>query len=178
MLDLKAKLAAAGLVSQEDVAKAEAARNRPQRGNQRGGQRGSKPAAAPPRPAALAVAALRAKNKGEIYDAVRRFVDRVRLDVVGTPPTEAAEPFHFAGHTGRVGRLVLEPEVSARLLDGSAALVSYMSNHGLAHAVVPADAGREIGQVMPLWLRVLAGDPQAGQLEPPPAPADGTGPAA
>lgn len=164
MLDLKAKLAAAGLVSKEDIAKAEAARNRPRGGG------GGKPAAAPaaPRPPGLPVASLRGKPKGEIYDAVRRFVDKVRLDVVGVLPTEAAEAFHFPAPTGRIGRLTLEPDVAAQVRDGAAAIVSYMSNHGLAHAVVPAQGGREIAEVMPLWLRVLAGDERAGQTEKPP----------
>jgi hypothetical protein len=168
VLDLKAKLAAAGLVSKEDIAKAEAARNRP-----RGGGGGKPTAPAAPRPPGLPVASLRGKPKGEIYDAVRRFVDKVRLDVVGVLPTEAAEAFHFPAPTGRIGRLTLEPDVAAQVRDGAAAIVSYMSNHGLAHAVVPAQGGREIADVMPLWLRVLAGDDRAGQTEKPPEkPAD------
>ena len=168
MLDLKAKLAAAGLVSKEDIAKAEAARNRP-----RGGGGGKPTAPAAPRPPGLPVASLRGKPKGEIYDAVRRFVEKVRLDVVGVLPTEAAEAFHFPAPTGRIGRLTLEPDVAAQVRDGAAAIVSYMSNHGLAHAVVPAQGGREIAEVMPLWLRVLAGDDRAGQTEKPPEkPAD------
>lgn len=160
VLDLKAKLAAAGLVSKEDIARAEAKRA----GG--GGGRRAKPEPAPPglqpKPAVL-----RTKNKGEIYDAVRKFVDRVRLDVVGAAPTEAAEQFHFPAFTGRIGRLTLEPPIVAGVRDGSSAIVAYMSNHGLAHAVVLAAAGREIAEVMPLWLRVLQGEPSAGQIEAP-----------
>lgn len=176
MLDLKAKLAAAGLVSKADIANAEASRNRP--GGRGPGDRGpggrgpgsassSRSTPAAPRQSGLPIAALRGKPKGEIYDTVRRFVERVRLDIVGVPPTEAAEPFHFPAPTGRVGRLMLEPDVAAGVRDGTAALVSYMSNHGLAHAVVPADAGRDIAEVMPLWLRMLLDDPRAGQIEKP-----------
>lgn len=158
VLDLKAKLAAAGLVSKEDIARAESKRG--------GRDRGAKPEpAAPclqPKPAVL-----KTKNKGEIYDAVRKFVDRVRLDVVGAAPTDEAEQFHFPSFTGRIGRLTLEPPIVAGVRDGSSAIVAYMSNHGLAHAVVPAAAGREIAEVMPLWLRVLQGEPSAGQIEAP-----------
>lgn len=165
MLDLKAKLAAAGLVSKEDVARAEQSR-----GRERGG---GKPAPQQPKRPSVPVASLRGKPKGEIYDAVRKVVERVRLDVVGATPTEDAAAYHFPSPTGRIGRLTLEPAVAGALGDGSAALVSYMSNHGLAHAVVPAEVGREIAELMPLWLRVLVGDARAGQIEKPadkPAP--------
>lgn len=156
MLDLKAKLAAAGLVSKEDVERAE---RRAQ------GRKGGKPAAPRgPEVPRLGAAALQGKGKGEIYDAVRRFVDRVRLDPVGAAPSEAAATYHFPQATGKIGRLVLEPDVVAQLGDGRAGLVSFMSNHGLAHAVVPAGCAREIADVMPLWLRVLTGDDRAGLL--------------
>jgi hypothetical protein len=158
VLDLKAKLAAAGLVSKEDIARAEAKRG----GG--GRDRGAKPEpAAPglqPRPAVL-----KTKNKGEIYEAVRRFVDRVRLDPLGGAPTEDAQQFHFPTFKGTIGRLTLEPAIATAVQDGSAAIVAYMSNNGLAHAVVPAAAGREIAEVMPLWLRVLQGEPNAGQIQ-------------
>jgi hypothetical protein len=163
VLDLKAKLAAAGLVSKEDVERAE----RKAQGR-KGGKGPGKPA--PPRaPEAprLAVASLHGKPKGDVYDAVRRFVDQVRLDPVGAAPTDSASAFHFPQTTGKIGRLVLEPEVVAQLGDGRAGLVSFMSNHGLAHAVVPAGCAREIAELMPLWLRVLAGDERAGLLASP-----------
>ncbi len=163
MLDLKAKLAAAGLVTKDDVARAEAAK-----ANRRGG----KPQTPPPPASGLKVSALRGKNKGEIYDAVRRFVDKVRLDPVGAPPSESARAFHFPLPTGKIGRLMLEPELAGQLEDGRAALVSYMSNHGLAHAVVLAAHGREIAELMPLWLRVLVGDERAGAMAEEPAKRD------
>jgi hypothetical protein len=162
VLDLKAKLAAAGLVSPEDVARAEQKRGR-------GGGQASKPAAPAPPGLQPRPAVLRTKNKGEIYDAVRRFVDRVRLDVVGIAPSDEAQQFHFPTFAGKIGRLTLEPAISTSVQDGSAAIVAYMSNNGLAHAVVPATAGREIGEVMPLWLRVLQGEPSAGQIQAPSA---------
>jgi hypothetical protein len=155
VLDLKAKLAAAGLVSKEDIARAE---------QKRGRGPAAKPApAAPglqPKPAVL-----KTKNKGEIYDAVRKLVDRVRLDPLGAAPSEEAQQFHFPTFKGTIGRLTLEPAIAASVQDGSAAIVAYMSNNGLAHAVVPAAAGREIAEVMPLWLRVLQGDANAGQIQ-------------
>jgi hypothetical protein len=158
MLDLKAKLAAAGLVTEKEIAEAEAAR-----------RRGGKPAPAPAqqRGSGLPIAALRGKPKGEIYDAVRKVVERVRLDPSGGTPSENAAPYHFPSHTGRIGKLVIEPELAESLRTGAAAIVAYMSNHGLAHAVVPPAVARDIAALMPLWLRVLTGDPEAGKIETP-----------
>ncbi|HET6585190.1 MAG TPA: DUF2058 family protein [Nannocystaceae bacterium] len=163
MLDLKAKLAAAGLVSKEDVERAE--RKEAERRARKSAGKG-KPTGQPRAPdePKLAVAKLRERPKGELYDAVRKLVDRVRLDPVGPAPTDDAAAFHFAQANGKVGRLVLEPAIVGQLGDGTAGLVAYMSNHGLAHAVVPAACARDIAELVPLWLRVLAGDERAGAL--------------
>ena len=164
MLDLKAKLAAAGLVSKEDVERAER-KEAERRAKKAGkGKGGAPPAPRAPEEPRLAVAKLRDKPKGELYDAVRKLVDRVRLDPVGPAPSEEAAAYHFPAATGKIGRLVLEPHVVAQLGEGTAGLVSYMSNHGLAHAVVPAPCARDIAELMPLWLRVLVGDDRAGAL--------------
>lgn len=175
MLDLKAKLAAAGLVTKEDIERAEkpgkgkgkgggagkgkggGGRDRGPQGDARGGPRGG-----PPR---LAVASLRKGTKGEQYDAVRRFIEKVRLDEPARPPSEHARTFHFPTAKGQIGRLVLEPDTLAGLQDGSMGLVAYMSNHGLAHTVVPAAAARDLAELFPLWLRVLKGHPEAGRTE-------------
>jgi hypothetical protein len=171
MLDLKAKLAAAGLVTPEQVAAAE----RKARGHKSPGKPGSKPAK-PARPSSgLDVAALKQAKKSEIYDAVRRLVDRVRLDPPGALPSERAEAFHFPTAQGSLGRLTLEPEVHAQVADGRAAIVAYMSHHGLAHCVVPRVVAEDLAEVVPLWLRVCKDHPAAGQLAPPPAPREERG---
>jgi hypothetical protein len=168
VLDLKAKLAAAGLISEADVKRAEAERRaKAERKSGKPSGRGGKPISGPPKPQGLAVASLRGKNKGEIYDAVRRFVERVRLDPPTGVPSETARSFHFPEPTGRIGRLVIEPEIASQLEDGSAALIAFMSNHGLAHAVVAAEHGRSIAELMPKWLRVLLGDERAGLIDKP-----------
>lgn len=166
MLDLKSKLAAAGLVTQEDIARAErpsaSGKNKQHRGGrERTGGKGEGKGGAP----RLAVASLRKEPKGAQYEAVRRFVERVRLDDPARPPTEQAQTFHFATAKGQIGRLVLEPEQLTGVQDGSAGLVAYMSNHGVAHAMVPAAAARELAELFPLWLRVLKGHPGAGRTE-------------
>lgn len=168
MLDLKAKLAAAGLVTPEQVAAAE----------RKAGRKGAgpKPAAparesAPPPPkSGLDLAALKKAGKSEVYEAVRRVVDRARLDPAGALPGERAEAFHFTTAQGSLSRLTLEPEVRDQIVDGRAAIIAYMSHHGLAHCVVPRVVADDLAEVMPLWLRVCKDHPAAGQLAPPPAP--------
>lgn len=160
MLDLKAKLAAAGLVSKEDVERAEKAKAKRKSKGRRGRGGGGKPDA--PR---LRVAELRKEGKGQQYDAIRRVVEKVRLDDPGRPPGEEAKPFHFPTAKGQIGRMVLEPEAHARVREGSAGIVAFMSNHGLAHAVVPAAVARDMGELFPLWVRVLEGHAGAGAIE-------------
>lgn len=163
MLDLKAKLASAGLVSQEDI----------DRANAKGSKGKKKPAGPRVQPTAgLAVAKLKDKPKGEVYEAIRRWVDKVRLDPAVGTPSEQAEAFHFPSMTGKIGRLVVEPEVRKLLQSGEAGLIAYMSNHGLAHAVVPAAGARAVAEIYPLWLRFLDGDPRAGQIQPKEPPKD------
>ncbi len=161
MLDLKAKLAAAGLVTQQDVERAEKAKaGKGKKKKRRGrGRSGAKEGTR------LAVRELEGKNKGERYDAIRRFVERARLDDPARPPTEEAKSFHFSTATRQVGRLVVEPDVRGWLEDGTAGIVAYMSNHGLAHAPVPAQAARDVAALFPLWLRVLKGHAGAGGFE-------------
>lgn len=162
MLDLKAKLAAAGLVTQEQIA-----------ANERK-DRNKKPPAQPKTPPApksgLDVASLKKAGKSELYDLTRRVVDRTRLDTAGALPSERAEAFHFTNQSGGLARLTLEPDITAQLVDGRAGIVAYMSHHGLAHCVVPRVVAEDLAAVVPHWLRVLKDHPAAGQLAPPPPP--------
>ncbi|MEX1366179.1 MAG: hypothetical protein AB1Z98_23845 [Nannocystaceae bacterium] len=172
MLDLKSKLAAAGLVTKEDVERADKAKAQAKAkrgGKGRSDKRGGRGRAAKPDPSKLPVATLREQGKGEQYDAIRRFVEKVRLDDPARPPSEAAKTFHFPTAKGQIGRLVLEPEVHGWVTGGGAGIVAYMSNHGLAHATVPAQSAREVAELFPLWLRVLKGHEGAGAIESPEA---------
>lgn len=162
MLDLKAKLASAGLVTDEDIQRVEKAKRA--KGKRKGRGRGGGAKA----PHKLDVAALSNLSRGEAYAEVRRWVERVRLDPPNKTPSEDAKTFHFATAKGPLGRLVVEPDVHGWLSDGAAGVIAFMSNHGLAHAVVPAEAARALAEVFPIWLRVLAGDARAGQREPQP----------
>lgn len=184
MLDLKAKLAAAGLVSAADIAAAE--RKPGPAGPRSTGPRGHDPKASPargnpqpkpqqkpqqkPRPL-LDIAALQRGNKGEAYDAIRRVVEQQRLDPAHGIPGEHAEPFHFSTATGQLSRLTLEPAARDALTDGHAGLIAFMSHHGLAHCVVPRPLAESVHAIFPLWLRVLKDHPGAGQSAPRPEPA-------
>lgn len=179
MLDLKAKLAAAGLVTPAEVAAAERksgprgpARAGPDQGRNPGPGKPARPAAnkpAAPR-SGLDIPALQKAGKGAAYDAIRRVLERARLDPMRTIPGEHAEAFHFTTASGQLSRLMLEPEARAQLGDGSAGIVAFMSHHGLAHAVVPRPLAEDIARLFPLWLRVLKDHPGAGQQEPPREP--------
>lgn len=182
MLDLKAKLAAAGLVTKEQIAAAE----RPRPANNGVNKNRNKkappariPSTGPPAPArsrsGLDLAALKKAGKSDVYDATRRLVDKARLDPIGGLPSERAEAFHFTTALGSLSRLTLEPEVRDQVVSGEAAIIAYMSHHGLAHCVVPRVVADDLAEVMPLWLRVCKDHPAAGQLAPPPAPREDRG---
>ncbi len=158
MLDLKAKLASAGLVSQADIDRVDAKKKKGKGKRKGGGQSPGKPGVP-----SLNLAALKEASKGEFYDAVRRWVDKARLDPRGIP-SERSQTFHFPEITGRVGRLMIEPELSKQIQDGKAAVIAFMSNSGLAHAVVPAAGARDLASVKEEWLRVLPSDPRAGKI--------------
>jgi uncharacterized protein YaiL (DUF2058 family) len=154
MLDLKAQLAAAGLVSDEEIKAAEAR----ERKTKSKGKRRSKRKGAPGKAkAGLDRKALEAAGKGERYTMVRQAVKALRLDSSGPIPAADAVPFHFAGEGGVVGRVFVSPPVQRRLEEGSAAILAFISDHGLAHAVVPAGLAREVAAVIPEWLRLLRG---------------------
>ena len=192
MLDLKAKLAAAGLVTPAEVAAAErkpgprasghkdrnhSSNNAGRNSNHSGPQaarRASQPAAERGKPAAtrsgLDIPALQKAGKGAAYDAIPRVIERARLDALHAIPGEQAEAFHFTTASGQLSRLMLEPEARTQLGDGSAGIVGFMSHHGLAHCVVPRVVAEDIARLFPFWLRVLKDHPGAGQQEPPREP--------
>ncbi len=166
MLDLKAKLAAAGLVTKKDVEQVEAQQAK---AKARKRSRKSSSRTAPPNRSAnsnsLAAErkALDPTNRNECYAATRRWVERRRLDQ--QIPGDNTAAFHFTTHQGKLSRLFVTADVKTQLERGAAAITAFMSNHGLAHAVVPRSVALEIHALFPLWLRVLTGHDDAGKLE-------------
>lgn len=93
---------------------------------------------------------LKGLPKAEQYELIRLWVTRNRLDKgIGT------EKFFFEKADKSVSWLSLEPAVVAQIQTGDAGLVAFMSNSGLAHAVVPRDIAEDMIEVFPDWLRVL-----------------------
>ena len=79
--------------------------------------------------------------------------------------TEAAEKFHFVSYAGTLSHLTVEPDLKARLSDGTAGIVGFVGYNGLEHAVVPADVAVDIKAVKSEWLRHLLG---VTDIDPPP----------
>ena len=96
---------------------------------------------------------LKKSPKKEIYEVTRNWVERNRLDAVKGLPSEKASRFYFPRADGSIASLMLEPEAIAALSQGEAGVVTYMSHHGVNHAVVPKDLALDMGYIVPLWLR-------------------------
>lgn len=178
MLDLKAKLLAAGLVTADQVKKVEDEQaNKQRKADERNAARAGDKRDRTDRKGRDVdekIAArdnkeeeaqrwrkrldeLKAAGKGDQYEAVRGWCVRHRLDNKTAMPSEAAARFHFARDDGTIGHVTLEPDVQQRLAAGEAGIIAFMGHNGLEHAVVPADLARDIAYVKPEWLRSLAG---------------------
>lgn len=163
MLDLKAKLLQAGLVTEEQVHRVEAEEqaSRDRRREKRSQGKGRTGSGAPPPSEAerwqRRVAGLRDAPKAEQYETIRGWVQRTRLDPVKGLPSDGADRFHFARHDGHISWLTLEPEVKAALVEGRAGIIAFMSHNGLAHCVVPRDVAQDVGTVRAEWVRHLDG---------------------
>ncbi len=170
MLDLKAKLLKAGLVTEEQVKKVE--EEQASRGKKRKGAAEDAGAGWRKR-----LDELRAAGKSEQYDVIRGWVVRHRLDNKTAVPSENAGRFHFDKGDGAIGHVTLEPEVQQKLSAGEAGIIAFMGHNGLEHAVVPVDLARDIAHVRAEWLRFLAGVTPADDSPAPDGPApDGPAP--
>lgn len=177
MLDLKQKLLQAGLVTEEEVKRVEreaeeAKAKKADPRKKRKGKKGRGPGAFANEDARWQkrIEELKAAGKSEQYEAIRSWVQKTRLDPVGSIPSEAAERFYFERHDGSIAHLILEPDVREKVKAGEAAIIAFMSNNGLAHAVVPRDVALDVKEIRPEWLRVLetqgAGARDEGAAEP------------
>ena len=148
MLDLKAKLLAAGLVSAEQVARVEQ-------------QKADRKKPRPPKESFEAkernrhLEELKKLPKPEQYELIRKWVTRNRLDKSLATDPEAFEKFFFEAADGTVSWLTLEKPVHELVTKGSAGITAFMSHHGLTHCVLPRDIAEDIAQVFPGWIRVL-----------------------
>ncbi|MEE9383260.1 MAG: hypothetical protein V3V08_07585 [Nannocystaceae bacterium] len=167
MLDLKAKLAAAGVVTPEQIEKVEAQQARRRRGDSSRRRRAEEGRAR----RLVDIDGLRNVGKGEAYHQIRKLVEKHRLDAhPSAVPTAEAQPFGFTTSKGGLRQLLLEPSVHAAVVEGRAAISAYVSDNGVAHCVLPTQMALDLAELFPLWLRKLAGSGKAGKLESPPQP--------
>jgi uncharacterized protein YaiL (DUF2058 family) len=148
MFDLKAKLLAQGLVSKEHINKIErekkaALHKNPKRGHDFVDKDRQK-----------ALRQLLAASKSEQYNMIRKWVDINRLDKAELVSLDS-EKFFINTKDEQVSWLSLHKDIVALIAQGKAGVIAYMSNHGLAHAVVPRDIAEDVGQAFPDWLKVL-----------------------
>lgn len=98
---------------------------------------------------------LQLAGKSEQYEAVRGWVMKDRLD--NKVITEAALRFHFVKQDGAMSHLTIEPDVQLRLTEGTAGVVAFMGYNGFEHAVVPRDVAADVRVVRAEWVRHLLG---------------------
>jgi uncharacterized protein YaiL (DUF2058 family) len=178
VLDLRAKLAAAGVVTKEQVDKFDsdeaAARDnkraQPSKSDSRkGGSRPKRKTAnrsKAPADSGIDVEALKKLNRGDAYTRIRKIVEHSRLDdKERTIPLPDDQIFNFVTSKGRVSRLYLTAKTVESLTSGESAISSFMSHHGLSHCVLPKEVALAFAEVFPLWLRHLQGHVAAGLLE-------------
>lgn len=96
-----------------------------------------------------------APNKNEQYGMIRRWVERHRLDLETLPTDVEAERFFFEKEDGNVAWLTIQKPVHQQIQEGNAAIMAYMSNHGLSYCVVPKDIAEDVAHVFPSWIRVF-----------------------
>lgn len=151
MFDLKAKLLAKGLVTQDQVDKALAEKETQNQVNNSILSSGDDFLAKERR---KALNNLKAQQKGEQYVTIRKWVDINRVDKASYS-LDDSERFFFNSHDNQVTWLTLSKAVVLEIRQGRAGVIAYMSNHGLTHAVVPRDIAEDVGEVFKDWLRVL-----------------------
>ncbi len=148
MFDLKAKLLAKGLVTEQQVEKITREKKREHlkaTPKENSGYLSKE--------RAKILDNLKALPKSEQYVAIRKWVDINRLDKLVV--SVDCEKFFITTKDNQVTWLTLPTSILEAIQKGEAGVIAYMSNHGLTHAVVPRDIAEDIGQIFPEWLKVL-----------------------
>lgn len=145
MFDLKAKLLAQGLITKEQIDKAESEKKR---------SKEKVPLSFEQRERKKALEQLKSLQKNEQYVTIRKWVNFNRLDKEGLLNADT-EKFFVSTNDAQVTWLSLPKSVIAQIASGQAGVISYMSNHGITHAVVPRDIAEDVSEIFPEWLKVL-----------------------
>jgi uncharacterized protein YaiL (DUF2058 family) len=163
MLDLRAQLLKAGLVSKEQADKAEkeaatkksnvkaASKKMMKVSVEERGSRSKESFEEMRRRKQLD--ALKQMDKNQKFDVIRRWVMLNRLDGENSSIGEPLERFFFEQMDQSVGWLMLPASLIERLKNGKAGVMAFMSHHGLAHAVVANDIIVDVREVFPEWIR-------------------------
>jgi hypothetical protein len=153
MLDLKSKLLAAGLVSQEQIDKVE--RQKADKKKKKTAQRVES------KERNRHLEELLKLQKTDQYDLIRKWVTRNRLDKPTSVEPEAFDKFFFEATDGSVSWLTIEKSLHEKIANGSAGITAYMSHHGMVHCVLSREIIEDIAQAFPTWVRVLKEPVQA-----------------
>lgn len=148
MFDLKAKLLAKGLVTEQQVEKITREKK------QENLKATSKTIDYVSKERVRILENLKALPKGEQYVTIRKWVDINRLDKSLASVLDG-EKFFITAKDNQVTWLTLPSSIIEAIQKGEAGVIAYMSNHGLTHAVVPRDIAEDVGQIFPEWLKVL-----------------------
>lgn len=168
MLDLKAKLLAAGVVTEKQIKnfdqneEQKRERNKKNKSEKQKKKRGRAQSSAKNEVGldekALwerRIQKLQNAGKSEQYETIRNWVERERLDSPKKMQSEEAERFHFSKPDGGITWITLEPSERERIKSGQAGIIAFMSHNGLSHCVVPREVALDVHQIHPEWLRKL-----------------------
>ena len=150
MLDLKSKLLAAGIVTEEQIARVEherAAKKTPHDKAKKTNLSFEEKERIRQREE------LKSLGKNEQYELIRKWVARNRLDRISGVASEESDKFFFQNADGSVSWLTLDKSVHDKVKNGEAGIMAFMSHHGLAHCVMPRDILEDIGQIFPSWIK-------------------------
>lgn len=96
---------------------------------------------------------LKSQNKADQYATIRKWVDLNRLDK--SLKSLEGEKFFFETIEKEISWLTLDLELIKDIKEGKAAIIAYMSHHGLTHAVIDKEIALDIAQIFPEWIRVF-----------------------
>lgn len=158
MLSLKSLLVDAGVISSQQADAVEEKKKAEQKAAREARAAKKKQHGAPQQVKAPVASShqekLKKLPKVDQYAMIRKWVDLNRLDK-NRLVHESFEKYFFQKDDETVGWLSLEKPVIEQINNGSAAIMTYMSNNGLSNAVVPKEIAVDVQTVFPHWIRVL-----------------------
>lgn len=134
MLNLREQMVKAGMVSEQAAKRAMERPAKPKRAQEN-----------------QYVRQLRGCSKNEQYQKIAKWVKINRLD--RSTDLAKAQKFYFGSQDGRAAWLTVDEISISALQSGEAVIMAFMSNQGLAHAVMPKEIARDVAVIFPDWIR-------------------------